>query len=635
MAYYRAIGTGGAPQPQQIYLYNQGVDNTALTGGLVSAGYSFASGWTNNGTVIFQSNYIETEIGSDANSTVVQVGTTVKVDLTNYKSIVVRAHDVDGNQLVGTVDISSISGSYYVSVSNYIPSSRVKSFRIDVSSSKQYTDSTNNVAYSDPATYSNGWKVFYDSIELVSYNNDHKYLSILSSLANTQPSNTQDVDTAKRTFIKNSYVVGLSSNNYYHPAYISSVTKNGDYVTFNGYGGYGVGFVCNNNVVGGKVYEVNFAKTGTAGQLIAVFYEEDGTYIGYATMGTNGGMFAVPSNAEYTILLTTAGGSSSNANTLKLNSITQINQQGTVTPIEPTYLYKEGVDNTDLTGGLTTQDYTFDTGTHSGTVTFDTTDIKMNTATANTKIIFGPTIPVNLSDYKSIIVKMHDYSAQSPIEQLMTLDISSVTGSSYIGVTLYYSNSGNKSMYLNCKDSKTNMNTSYSARAEVPYTSNTMAIDSIELIPVERKDIVKNGVLANGQTIMEGYLNNGSYNGGFTISGNSANFANSSSDAYINASLFLSEKVDFTEHKNLHFEGKSITNSGSIRSKAEYIAVTQASPSSGGYTNAKTVVQSMDNAFSLDVDIASLSGEYYILYGNGTRYNNINQTIEFDNVYVE
>ena len=307
---------------------------------------------------------------------------------------------------------------------------------------------------------------------------------------------------------------------------------------------------------------------------------------------------------------------------------------GTPQP-QQVYLYNQGVDNTALTGGLTLSGYSYSSSyaNQLGTMVFDSSDIALTfTGTANRNALtMGTTLKVNLTDIKSLIIK---YRENNTSKQL-SIDTTTFYSSYYVAITLQKTASGNLEIVCSIANQQgyvgdTNVGVAYFTRTE-----NTIYIDSIELIPVERKDIVKNGVLANGQTIMEGYLNNGSHNGGFTISGNIANFANSSSDAYINASLFLSEKVDFTEHKNLHFEGKSITNSGSIRSKAEYVAVTQASPSSGGYTNAKTVVQSMDNAFSLDVDIASLSGEYYILYGNGTRYNNINQTIEFDNVYVE
>ena len=171
MSWYRAIGSGGSsPVSQHIYLYKNGVDNTALTGGLSRADYTFASGWTERGTATFGSDAIVLE-GVSTNLSATTFGTGIKVDLTSYKSIIVHSHDytaADPIDMPLSIDVTSLSGSYYVGMALAAGS---PALRIGVSGSKTNIGEAANIATLQPLP---SYKLAIDIIELIPY--EKKYL---------------------------------------------------------------------------------------------------------------------------------------------------------------------------------------------------------------------------------------------------------------------------------------------------------------------------------------------------------------------------------------------------------------------------------------------------------------------------
>ena len=171
MSWYRAVGSGGSsPVSQHVYLYKNGVDNTALTGGLSRADYTFASGWTECGTATFGSDAIVLDCPS-TNLSSTSFGTGIKVDLTSYKSIIVHSHDytaADPIDLPLSIDVTSLSGSYYVGMAL---AAGAPALRIGVSGSKTNIGEAANIATLQPLP---SYKLAIDIIELIPY--DKKYL---------------------------------------------------------------------------------------------------------------------------------------------------------------------------------------------------------------------------------------------------------------------------------------------------------------------------------------------------------------------------------------------------------------------------------------------------------------------------
>lgn len=148
------------------------------------------------------------------------------------------------------------------------------------------------------------------------------YLAPINTLALTSPSNTAINATTKRTWVKNSYIIGLGrTNNYYASGANSNVSISGNRVTFstvNGYTGTGVGFVLNDNVVAGETYTVDARgiQNADAG-FSTVFYQSDGTYISYV----DGLTFTVPSGTAYVVFL--CRGTSATTSIFEINKVTK------------------------------------------------------------------------------------------------------------------------------------------------------------------------------------------------------------------------------------------------------------------------------------------------------------------------
>ena len=124
-------------------------------------------------------------------------------------------------------------------------------------------------------------------------------LSPINSLVLTQPSNTANINTTKRTFSKNSYTLGLTSGNYYDSSKITSFTINSNNeFTIKSTDVNSVGFVLNSNVQTQHTYQVNFTNITSSVSIRIMFYQADGTFINYIANDT----FTVPSNADYVVV---------------------------------------------------------------------------------------------------------------------------------------------------------------------------------------------------------------------------------------------------------------------------------------------------------------------------------------------
>lgn len=105
------------------------------------------------------------------------------------------------------------------------------------------------------------------------------------------------------------------------------------------------------------------------------------------------------------------------------------------------YLYKDGVDNVALTGGLTTQ-YTWSTSyTKTGSVVIGDSNIAMGVLDQYaTYQIIGTTIKLNLTSLNSAIVKYHDTQGA----KVCTVDLTQATGEGYFAVAMIRLNTANK-----------------------------------------------------------------------------------------------------------------------------------------------------------------------------------------------
>lgn len=106
---------GGQSQPLGKYLYKNGVDNVALTGGLTATGYTFSTGFNTNGVVSFDASNIAMTVPNTSSSSCI-FGTTIKVDVTNLNSIVVKFYTTQNVNKTITLDVSAITGEHYMAL---------------------------------------------------------------------------------------------------------------------------------------------------------------------------------------------------------------------------------------------------------------------------------------------------------------------------------------------------------------------------------------------------------------------------------------------------------------------------------------------------------------------------------------
>lgn len=147
------------------------------------------------------------------------------------------------------------------------------------------------------------------------------YLAPINTLALTSPSDNSADTSTKRTFVRNSYVKGITVANGYNSNTITSISISGNQISFTSTGsGWAVGFVLNSNVREGVTYRINgqVVSGGTSSLPIsAMFYQADGTYISYV-LGTD---FTVPSGTAYVVVLIRGG---SGNNVFTLNGVTKV-----------------------------------------------------------------------------------------------------------------------------------------------------------------------------------------------------------------------------------------------------------------------------------------------------------------------
>ena len=125
----------------------------------------------------------------------------------------------------------------------------------------------------------------------------------LNSLSRTDPSNTALANTTPRTFVKNSYVLGLTENNYYAASNITYFSFTGaNSFILTGSSGYGFGAVLSDVVKPNYTYKIEYTVSNANSNIYASFYTSTGAYIGVTNRLTDGGTFTVPSTAEYVVL---------------------------------------------------------------------------------------------------------------------------------------------------------------------------------------------------------------------------------------------------------------------------------------------------------------------------------------------
>lgn len=126
-------------------------------------------------------------------------------------------------------------------------------------------------------------------------------LGQIDSLLLTNPSDSTQASSTKRTWIKNSLVKGLEEDNYYASTAVSSYSTSGNTCTYYNSGAYGIGLVT--NCEANKSYSVSISAAGQRPRIL--YYGADGSYIGRFGVSNDGtpSTFTVPANAEYVIIL--------------------------------------------------------------------------------------------------------------------------------------------------------------------------------------------------------------------------------------------------------------------------------------------------------------------------------------------
>ena len=118
------------------------------------------------------------------------------------------------------------------------------------------------------------------------------------------PSSTNTDSSTARTFNTSTYVVGIASNNYYDPSYVSGVSLGENSITQNSTRGYGTGIPM--ELEAGATYELFRYSTDESAYNGVSFYTSSGVYIGVEGSDMEEGTsleFTVPSNAKYSVLL--------------------------------------------------------------------------------------------------------------------------------------------------------------------------------------------------------------------------------------------------------------------------------------------------------------------------------------------
>lgn len=324
-AWLRSQGNGSGQPAGVVYLYNHGVDNVNLTGGLSVSGYVLNASYTNDNNVTFRDRYIEMWV-LDTYAHYSMFGTGIKVDFSKYKSCIVNYRWSDESKHTISIDLTNVTQEGYIGLAiSRLNTSNKASIYLAAMPTKTFE---NVYAYAttgqgSPMVSYDSRQCFVDEIVLVPETNLMRKVNLLgdiNSLALTQPSNTTAAASTKRTFSKNSMVSGLSYVNDYRSANVSNLSATQDTISFTSSSAYGVGLVLSSDVVKESTYRVNYSTTGNTRVSVA-YYQSDGTYITQSSLDANNYTFTVPSTAEYVLIVITNQGSSSGTSTFTLSSI--------------------------------------------------------------------------------------------------------------------------------------------------------------------------------------------------------------------------------------------------------------------------------------------------------------------------
>ena len=149
------------------------------------------------------------------------------------------------------------------------------------------------------------------------------YLSPIGSLIVTSPSNTTASASTKRTFVKNSVTQGITYVNDYRETNVSNLTLSNNELSFRSSSAYGVGLILTSDIEKEATYKVDYVTTGNT-RVSVNYYEADGTFHTGPVLDNTQGVFSVPSNAEYVLIVITNQGTSTGTSTFTLNEITKV-----------------------------------------------------------------------------------------------------------------------------------------------------------------------------------------------------------------------------------------------------------------------------------------------------------------------
>lgn len=234
-------------------------------------------------------------------------------------------------------------------------------------------------------------------------NND--VLDTLSSLPITNPSDTSASSSTKRTFVKNSIVVHIASDNAYNSGLGSLNSRNKNAVNIVQYSGFAIAFVT--KCEPGGTYR--FKWNGGANGIAIMSYKADGTFLGSATISDRDYTFTVADDAEYTLILPYLGNTSFDFKYVE----------------EENMLYKNGTSNIVWDNGI----YKYDSSSIiDGEATFNEANISMpspNGASHCYTLISNK--PIDLTEYSTLCLTFNGTST-------ISVDVSTVIGSFYIGI---------------------------------------------------------------------------------------------------------------------------------------------------------------------------------------------------------
>lgn len=235
---------------------------------------------------------------------------------TRYNLAITDAFYVNGTKIgndYGSTEIVGRQNIWFFAQNPNTSRSSIKLF-----SAKLYDNETLARNFIPCYRYSDGIEGLYDTVGKQFYTNqgtgrflrgkeiDSGNLLELKNFVRGYPSNTAFENTTKRTFTENTYVVGLTSNNYYSPSAVSAfnIQKETNSISLTSRGGYGIGLVVRlKKNTRYKIYGI--ASSGYAGYKKVLYYSSDGTYLSNSDFLVDGEF--TTSNIDFTYSLLTLG----------------------------------------------------------------------------------------------------------------------------------------------------------------------------------------------------------------------------------------------------------------------------------------------------------------------------------------